>query len=310
MNIENNKEIYIIEPIVNNVIHKCYEILLNFLKNKHYNIIIINNFNNLKYNPTNQILKNKNVIVFSFFLHHFKNNYQECKKIIEFSNILFINTEYLLLKQWLEYLLILKSIANIHHILDYSHKNINILKNEFPNIPMDIFAPLYDETYIINEIEQRDINNIDILFFGSLSRRRKVIHSLLKNYFKNKNLNIVFCLDQQNSFYYSKISKIVLSIAYCEGNKAIDYYRISQLINNKIFVIHENVQEEEKTDIYNILSTSLIFCDYFEICRKCEIYLNMTQDERNKICENTLNIYKQYFDMNKKMQILREQNYF
>ncbi len=69
-----------------------------------------------------------------------------------------------------------------------------------------------------------------------------------------------------------------------------------------MFIIHEDVQEEEKNhDEYKILKESLVFTPYENICKCCEKYLNYSQNQRDDICEKTFDIYKKHFDMNERI---------
>lgn len=199
--------------------------------------------------------------------------------------------------------LILNNITKIKYIGDYTYKNLNKFKTLLPNIETNILCPLFHKNFIINnpikKINENNIlnDNIDILFFGSLNNRRIKIKNDLNEYFKNKNLNIIFCYDYENTLYYFKKSKIVLVINFYEEDFPIDYYRITQLICNKVFIIHEDVQKEDKkSNEYKLLSKSLVFTEYDDICKTCEKYLNISENKKNEITEKTFECFKNNFD--------------
>ena len=69
---------------------------------------------------------------------------------------------------------------------------------------------------------------------------------------------------------------------------------------NKKFVIQENVQkDEEDSREYKILSKSLIFCKYEDIVKTCKKYIELSTEERDKITEQTYEIFKNELNLDR-----------
>ena len=246
---------------------------------------------------TNIIPDNSNVICFTDILHTMKiNNGKHVQKW----NVIFINVESMFVKDWYGlFLLFYNKINRVITIFDYTYKNALKFKQISDNINWTILAPTY-----LPELEENrwssDKRDIDILFFGSLNDRRNKIKRRLDRLLKFTKRTIFL----NNKFDITADScrrcRIALVINYYPNNCPIDYYRIQQYIMRGIFFIHEEVQSEDKnSDEYRLLCRTVPFIPYEQIPQVCMEYLEKTDEELDAIAAETLNIYKQHFDMKK-----------
>lgn len=157
-----------------------------------------------------------------------------------------LNTEPLNLEHWNN--ILKKVIKNAIFIIDYSYGNENIYKSM--NIDNYIILPIgYCELHenIHNSCEKSKEQDIDIMFYGSLTDRRKDILSNLTQFSKENNINLV--IRNNNLYDYNEKSqllsrtKIVITIASREPEllKTNDMFRLSFLLSNKIFFITEKI---------------------------------------------------------------------
>ncbi len=185
---------------------------------------------------------------------------------------------------------------NIIQIWDYTFKNINCGK--FKN---HIYVPPGYSRFIEKNISMK--KDLDIVFYGGISSRRKKILDGLKQRLGDEKVSIVKT-NESNHIKTVKRAKIVIDIHYYEHDKPIDYYRISPLLSNRVFVIHEDVQKEDKnTDAYKHLSKSLIFSEYDNFIDVCEKWLNKSHEERDDICEKSYKIFKKEFSLDNFVKI-------
>jgi hypothetical protein len=138
---------------------------------------------------------------------------------------------------------------NAYRVLDFS-KNLKIG---------------YSDSYRLEYEESKDI---DVLFYGVLSGRRK---------------NILDKIDVTNKIILSKSppvvgaelwniikrSKIVLSISCYDNRYEPDWVRIAPLLSNNIFTICESVGDEN----FNKLKNSLVITNYENIPNTVDFYL-------------------------------------
>lgn len=111
----------------------------------------------------------------------------------------------------------------------------------------------YSNTY---RIECEESKEIDVLFYGVLSERRKKILDLI-------DCNKVI-LHTSPPVYGSQLwkyinkSKIVLNISCHDNRFEPDWVRLSPLLSNRVFVITENVGDDK----FNSLGKHLAICSY------------------------------------------------
>lgn len=177
----------------------------------------------------------------------------------------------------------------IKTVWDYTYKNINIL-----NIKNHILMPL---GYCPIKYYDLPHNNkdIDILFYGATNpirhKRRYDIMSKLYNLKKNIVWVETFN-DIDTKIKALSMSKIVLIIHAYKEDLPIDYFRMNELIHNKIFFIMETPQKED-IELYNKYKNYIIFSDYDNIINTTLFYLNKTENEREKIVNDLHLFYKE-----------------
>lgn len=235
--------------------------------------------------------------------------------------IIIINTEplYVSYKDTTYFKTIKHSITkfNTYQVWDYTYKNINLLKQKNlsninnKKVEIKYLPSLYNsflETDFNNYLNKKNPKkDIDVLFFGGLNLRRHIIKQQLIDELPNKNITFVNkkYLKQEKNMQYNLInrSKIVLVIHHYNVDMPIDYYRISTLLANKIFVIHESIQDEDKNSNEYKLLKDMIFCDYENIVKTCKKYLDSEQNERDKIAEKCYNVFKNELCLDKYVKL-------
>jgi len=193
--------------------------------------------------------------------------------------IIFINTESLTIKPN-----IIKQIENpnIKMIWDYQLKNIKMTKKVSFFLP-----PLYNEFYEDHFGQDKQDKTIDFLFYGRLNnRRRNIIDRLVGKY----NVLCINANDYRELYDKIKKAKIILIINSYDNN-GIDFYRLSFLLSNKIFVINEECQNEEKY-ICKFFKDKLIVSSYEDYYTNCIKYIKLSQLERDRMSDELYNIFK------------------
>lgn len=197
-----------------------------------------------------------------------------------------INTEPLNVEYWEN--MLNNVIKNALFIIDYSYGNENVYKKI--NISNYFILPIgYCELHetIYNTVLASVDKDIDILFYGAITERRKNILTDITK-FSNEN-NINFVLRNNDLYDYnekSKIlsrSKIVITIASRDPEilKTNDMFRLSFLLSNKIFFITEKIGD-------NIIENDIFgdYIDYYttvdELKNKIIYYLNNPEERDNK----------------------------
>ena len=150
-------------------------------------------------------------------------------------------------------------------VWDYSLSNIKYLSSlGITDISkIDIGYTLNLETCPPAPVHQ----DIDVLFFGALNKRRRDIGITLKSL----GLKVVFtanCFGEKRDLLISR-SKVVLNIHYYES-KILEVVRLSHLLANKKCVISEQGNED---CVNKVWGRGLVLCDYSEIVSNVLIYL-------------------------------------
>jgi hypothetical protein len=196
------------------------------------------------------------------------------------------NSEHLKIKY-----LSLKSI-NKSYILDYQannikyfHKNISDPNLEIIYLPPstnDYYQYLFKHHTIDNQFN--GYKNIDVLFYGSLNHRRWVILNQLQNL--GYNIMHIQCFASfEDQMLCIQRSKVVVSIFFYDDNKVFDFYRLSFLLANNVFLITESPSavdieiEKELTNYQN----NIITADYDQMVNVIVKYLNIDQQERTAL---------------------------
>jgi hypothetical protein len=217
------------------------------------------------------------------------------------SKKILINTEYFKNLNVSKYLDFINNKSNFH-LLEYNILNINYLKNSNMNIDYHFIPLCYNsflEEYYSSKIIKKTYaeKDIDILFLGTLNRRRKFITNSLK---KKYNLVTKYNFgDDSNTELCNLIerSKIVLNIIFYDHNVIFDYYRNSFILSTKTLLI----TEKSKSKDYNIedgllqLENSIINVEYDKIIETVDTYMSdMSEDKYNKLVDTQYNAFKNY----------------
>lgn len=228
-------------------------------------------------------------------------NIYSIKQYLKYTKIILINTEsvYSMSYEWDKILQdddIIKN-KNLLMIWDYEMQNINYIKKYYDKC--FYVPPAYSEIYkqYFNTFSHPNQNNnktIDVLIYGSKNARRlNIINEL-----KQKNVNVLFKFfkhfDQQNEMILR--SRIILIVHFYDFDKPIDFYRISSLLTNKIFIIHENVQIEDDNEEFK---KNVVFSDYDKLVDTCIEYLKKPQEELDQLAEKSYNFFKEKYDTKK-----------
>lgn len=108
----------------------------------------------------------------------------------------------------------------------------------------------------VYRLENENSKEIDVLFYGVLSERRKKILDKLncKKMILSKSPPVV----GSDLWKHINNSKIILNISCYENRYEPDWIRLSPLLSNRIFLITEKVGDES----FNSLSPFIPICDY------------------------------------------------
>ena len=254
------------------------------------NIEIINNYN--------LINNNKDTLLILFLLD--LNTFINIQNITNIQKIILINTEFYknYNTEYTQYFTILNHSTK-YYIWDFSSSNIMLFNTYYPNINMYYLPLLYNqylEDYYNNIISKKiDYNNkqIDILFFGTMNMRRKIILDKLTKY----NVKIICIEDNltnQQLFNYIENSKIILNIYYYT-EYVFDYYRIALLISNKVLVINESPKNIDILIEKNLINweQNIIHEDYSNLISKIENTLENTTNEKMDCVNKTYDWFTQ-----------------
>jgi hypothetical protein len=198
-----------------------------------------------------------------------------------------LNTEPLNLDYWNN--ILKNSIQNALFIIDYSYGNENIYKSM--NINNYFILPIgYCELHeiIYNNSNLSTNKDIDILFYGALTERRKNILDDVKKFTDENNIKLI--IRNNNLYDYNEKSnilsrtKIVITIASREPEilKTNDMFRLSFLLSNKIFFITEKIGDKTiEEDIFGN------YIEYYtnikELENKILYYLNNEKEMNEKV---------------------------
>jgi hypothetical protein len=195
------------------------------------------------------------------------------KYSLNYNNLIIINYEQLSFNGYVclndKYFNLLKR----YRVWDYNTINQKWLKENL-NVNADILRLGYcKELEIIPQSKQ----DIDVLFIGHLNERRKLLYNALC-----QDKNVLFldsCWGEEKLSLISR-SKIVLNLHYY-STAIFEWVRVSQLLNNKVFVISEVSNDDVD---YHELDGGLIRVAYDEIHKTINYYLQ-NEKERLEISE-------------------------
>lgn len=124
----------------------------------------------------------------------------------------------------------------------------------------------YTNSYRLECEESKDI---DVLFYGIISNRRKLIVDAI-----NVPNKVVFStsppIHGSELWKYINRSKIVLNISAYDNREEPDWIRLAPLLSNRCFVITESIEN----DNFMSLKDQLVISDYGQIISMINYYLN------------------------------------
>lgn len=283
------------------MIYVCYN---EFIENKLHGLLLANNAFVYELNALGQestvvnfpnALRNSKhndtIIICTASLGTINSFLDEARLHVKEKNIkLFvINTEEVdINEKWRRRLSRLFESDLVYYILDTYKHRLDFITT--PSNKMLFYHSGYSKMYE-NMLNSKAEKSIDVLFYGNKNeRRRKLVDRI-----KQRKINIVFkrtfAIDRRQKEAIEK-SKIVLD-TFFYGIAGIDFYRCSLLAANKIFFIHETIQEDEDEEFLNVV----VHADYENLPQKCEEWLLKSQEERDKKAEEVYEFFKKKYDM-------------
>ena len=265
--------ICIIKP--NKYIHS--DAYLEIAELLNYSILELKKKSSIVYNFIDTNLNTKNIIFGAHLLN------EELIKSIPKNSIVF-NTEQLesINEVWKKRIIFFAKQGV--ELWDYSSFNLDFLKKKL-KIKGKLFEIGYQHK--LQRIKSKNEKEIDVLFYGSINKRRKqIIDKLLKNKIKVKCLFGVY--GKERDEWISK-SKIVLNLHMYES-KIFEIIRVFYLLTNGISVISEF---DKNTKFNTKLINGVKHCTYDEI-EKNIIFLLENDKERLNLGINGNNLIKKY----------------
>ena len=265
--------ICIIKP--NKYIHS--DAYLEIAELLNYSILELKKKSTIVYNFIDTNLNTKNIIFGTHLLN------EELIKSIPKNSIVF-NTEQLesINEVWKKRIIFFAKQGV--ELWDYSIFNLDFLKQEL-KIKGKLFEIGYQNK--LERIKSKNEKEIDVLFYGSINKRRKqIINKLLKNKIKVKCLFGVY--GKERDEWISR-SKIVLNLHMYES-KIFEIIRVFYLLTNGISVISEF---DKNTKFNTKLINGVKHCTYDEI-EKNIIFLLENDKERLNLGINGNNLIKKY----------------
>lgn len=199
-------------------------------------------------------------------------------------NYIFVNAEPLYVKRWGDNTEWFKAMKNAKAVWGYERHDaefVEKLGTPFHFVPFG-YAPYYETMFRKYNEGKRLQQDIDVLFFGVMSERRRRILDELKQ--RRMNVHIA---SQDNPAWGEKLdelltrSKIVLVIHYYDEPKAqiADLGRVDYLLSNRLFVVHERPSPSESNPAFEQNVTT---CEYDEIPDTCAHFLNRPAERVRK----------------------------
>lgn len=170
-------------------------------------------------------------------------------------------------------------------ILDYSKMNIRNL-SEIIKKPIN-YQPMFINSEMINVNENNENYEHDILFYGTLNKRRiKIIKIIEKIFGNNFKVKIIDGLFGEKLFEHVKKSKIVLNIHFYES-AVLETCRLNELLQYDNIVVSEMPDLEDEN--YDEYKNEVIFVEEINknlnnICKLIDgIYVGLKSFENRNI---------------------------
>ncbi|MCP5108612.1 MAG: hypothetical protein GY950_34825 [bacterium] len=171
-------------------------------------------------------------------------------------------------------------LKHAYDVWDYSKKNISFLKEK--GIAAKHLVPGYHQN--LELIEPAPNRGVDILFYGSIGDRRKVILEELAPLFKVKALSGVY--GEKRDKWIAR-SKIILNLHHY-SLQIFEAVRISYLLNNRCLVVSENSVN------YPYKEVNLPLVSYDNLVETCALFLKEPERMERVRNENHERFKKNY----------------
>ena len=197
---------------------------------------------------------------------------------------IFFNAEPLCVERWRENLRWTTAMRAAIEVWEYNPRNEPVLTRmdvPFRHMPFG-FAPYYQATFRQNTEGRSLEQDIDVLFVGSLSERRKTVLSRIREAGMR-----VHTITRSNPAYGHALdellarAKIVLGIhAFSEPQAQIpDLARLDHPLANRLFVIHEKPAGDGD---YPGFEDNVTTCDYEAVPSTCAYFLSRPDERRRR----------------------------
>jgi len=241
-------------------------------------------------------IKNSPIIVFS-------GSWINLDVFSDMNKVIYYNTEPVYLRKEL-----LTELNKAKYIWEFSNINAKFLIDnnvKFTYVPFG-YSPVYESLYqqniknVSHTKGEKESKAIDLFFYGSTSTRRQELLTRMDNLNEFKLVHGKY-FDKERDELIAK-SKIVLVI----HNRSLleshtdDLFRISYLIANKIFIIHEYTQD---TKMDEELEKHIVMCKYDDMIDVCRLWLNKSDEERDKVCNEAYEWFKNTYSYEKLIPI-------
>ena len=202
--------------------------------------------------------------------------------------------------------------------LDYSVFNytaLDVLKHP-PRImdnPSDIIRKVYESDVCIDKItfglmyypslEFSPVSKeTDVIFCGNINGKRQNVLHYLKDVLSKYTFYIQPHISLDTYIAHIRKSKIAIIVSRFHDFCDFDMYRISLMIPNNVIVIHENINRvDSRSSEYDKMKKIVDFCDIRSFPEKIRYYLEMNDTERDAICNERKQLYKQNFNLTSRL---------
>lgn len=200
---------------------------------------------------------------------------------------IFVNAEPLDVTKWNDNVLWHEGMRNARAVWGYKRsdaEHVEKLGVPFHYVPLG-YAPYYETSFRRHTEGKKLPQDIDVLFFGFLSERRRRILDQLEQ--RGMNVQVV---SQANPAYGEKLdeflarSKIVLGIHHFEEPQAqiFDLARVDHLLSNSLFVVHERPSAVADPILDPAFEQHVTTCEYHGIPDTCVRFLTRPQERARK----------------------------
>lgn len=195
-----------------------------------------------------------------------------------------VNAEPLHVKRWGDYTDWFKAMKNAKAVWGYKRQDAEFVEKlgvPFHLVPFG-YAPYYETIFQEHNEGKKLQQDIDVLFFGSISERRRRILDELKQ--RGMNVHVA---SEHNHVWGEKLdellarSKIVLGIHYYDEPQMqiVDLARVDHLLSNQLFVVHERPSRFASDPAFEQNVTT---CEYHDIPDTCAHFLTRPEERADK----------------------------